>query len=190
MTTKTREPARDRIMRSATDLFYAHGIRGVGIDRIIAESGVAKATLYAHFRSKDDLVLAFLRQADEKWQAMLREAAAAVGDDPREQLVGLYDAVEMASDDHGRYRGCAFINTAGESLPGTPVHEATVKHKRAVRDWVGELAAAAGAPDPELLARQLTILLDGVMSAAAVEPVPEIVPAAREAARAIVDRSF
>ncbi|QXJ23001.1 TetR/AcrR family transcriptional regulator [Actinomadura graeca] len=188
MSIKTREPARDRIMRSATALFYAHGVRGVGIDRIIADSGVAKATLYAHFKSKDDLVLAFLRDADEKWRAMLRDAAAAAGDDPREQLVGLFDAVEAASDDQGRYRGCAFINTAGESLPGTPVHEATVAHKRAVRAWVRELAAGAGAADPALLARQLTVLLDGVMSAAAVESVPDIVPASREAARAIVDR--
>ncbi|TDD90747.1 TetR/AcrR family transcriptional regulator [Actinomadura rubrisoli] len=188
MTTKTREPARDRILRTATELFYAYGIRGVGIDRIIADSGVAKATLYAHFKSKDELVLTFLRQADEKWRGMLREAAAAAGGDPREQLVEMFGAIEAGSDG-GDFRGCVFINTASESLQGTPVHQATIEHKRAVRAWVAGLATAAGAPDPALLARELTILLDGAMSAAALESVPDVVPAARLAARAIVERS-
>ncbi|GAA2443490.1 TetR/AcrR family transcriptional regulator [Actinomadura vinacea] len=180
-----REPARDRILRTATDLFYTYGIRGVGIDRIIAESGVAKATLYAHFRSKDELVLAYLRRADAKWRRMLRDAAAAAGDDPRDQLVGMFDAI----GGDGGFRGCAFINSASESLPGTPVRAATVEHKRLVREWVRELAAKAGAADPALLARQLTVLLDGAMSAASIEPVPDVVPAARTSARALVAQS-
>ncbi|WP_329518951.1 TetR/AcrR family transcriptional regulator [Spirillospora sp. NBC_01491] len=196
-----REPARDRILRTATDLFYAHGIRGVGIDRIIADSGVAKATLYAHFRSKDELVLAYLRQADEKWRRMLREAAAAAaaasGNDPREALTGMFDAIKVTDGGgeegtergEGGFRGCAFINTASESRPGTAVHEATIAHKRAVLAWTRDLAEAAGAADPALLARELTILLDGAMSAASLEPVPEVVRAARRAARAVVDRS-
>jgi AcrR family transcriptional regulator len=189
--------ARDRILRTATDLFYAYGIRGVGIDRIIAESGVAKATLYAHFRSKDELVLAYLRQADEKWRRMLREAAAAAGDDPREQLAGMFDAIGAPGDPRalhdtegsgraGSFRGCAFINSASESQPGTPVHKATIEHKRRVREWVEGLAAEAGAAQPALLARQLTVLLDGAMSAASIEPVPEVVPAARASAQALV----
>ncbi|WP_242908716.1 TetR/AcrR family transcriptional regulator [Actinomadura terrae] len=188
MTTSTREPARDRILRTATDLFYVYGIRGVGVDRIIAESGVAKATLYAHFKSKDDLVLTFLRYSDEKWRQMLREAAESAGDHPREQLVGMFGAIEAAAQGGGQFRGCVFINSATESLPGTPVHEATVAHKRAVRAWVAELAAAAGAADPELLARELTILLDGAMAGAALESIAATVPATRQAARAIVDR--
>ncbi|WP_242882877.1 TetR/AcrR family transcriptional regulator [Actinomadura litoris] len=187
MTTSTREPARDRILRTATDLFYIYGIRGVGVDRIIADSGVAKATLYAHFKSKDELVLTFLRHSDEKWRKMLRDAAEGAGDDPREQLIGMFGAMEAADGD-GPFRGCVFINTASESLPGSAVHEATVAHKRAVRAWVGELAAAAGAADPELLARELTILLDGAMAGAALETIGETVPATRRAARAIVDR--
>ncbi|WP_131736460.1 TetR/AcrR family transcriptional regulator [Actinomadura roseirufa] len=190
MAAKTREPARDRILRTATDLFYAYGIRGVGIDRIIAESGVAKASLYANFKSKDDLVLTFLRQADEKWRRMLREAAAAAGDDPRERLAGMFGAIEAAKGDGEKFRGCVFVNTASESLPGTPVHQATVEHKRAVRAWVRDLAAQAGAADPARLARELTILLDGAMSAAALETITDTVPAAREAARAIIERAL
>ncbi|KAB2344710.1 TetR/AcrR family transcriptional regulator [Actinomadura rudentiformis] len=181
-----REPARDRILRTATDLFYMYGIRGVGVDRIIAESGVAKATLYAHFKSKDELVLAFLRQADEKWRRMLREAAAAAGDDPREQLIAMFDAI-APSGESGQFRGCVFINSASESLPGTPVHLAAAAHKKSVREWATQLATAAGATDPALLARQLTVLLDGTMSAASLEPASEVVPAARRAARAMVE---
>ncbi len=184
-----RPPARERILATATELFYAHGIRGVGIDRIIAESGVAKATLYAHFKSKDALVLAYLDRADRKWRRMLADAAAAAGDDPREQLVGMLDAIGAAPTDEGRFRGCAFLNTASESPPGSPAHDATVAHKRAVRAWTGELAAAAGAADPPLLAQQLTVLLDGAMAAAALEPVEGILPCVRLAARGLVERA-
>ncbi|MEV5825204.1 TetR/AcrR family transcriptional regulator [Spirillospora sp. NPDC052242] len=188
MAAAAREPARDRILRTAADLFYAHGIRGVGVDRIIAESGVAKATLYAHFKSKDDLVLAFLHGADGKWRRMLREAADAAGDDPRDRLVGMFDAIRAGDD--GGFRGCVFLNTASESVPGGAVHRATVDHKRAVLAWVRDLADAAGARDPGSLARELTLLLDGTMAAAALESVGDTVPAARRAARAIVDRHF
>ncbi|QFG23142.1 TetR/AcrR family transcriptional regulator [Actinomadura sp. WMMB 499] len=187
MAATAREPARDRILRAAAELFYAHGVRGVGVDRVIAESGVAKATLYAHFKSKDDLVLAFLAQADAKWRRMLREAADAAGDDPRDRLVGLFDAIG-AGDGTGGFRGCVFLNTASESAPGSPVHRATIEHKRAVLAWVRDLAA--GARDPGSLARELTLLLDGTMAAAALESVRDTVPAARRAARAIVDRHF
>ncbi|WP_026404682.1 TetR/AcrR family transcriptional regulator [Actinomadura rifamycini] len=187
-----REPARDRILRTAAELFYAHGIRGVGVDRVIAESGVAKATLYAHFSSKDELVLAFLHQADGKWRRMLREAADAAGDDPRDRLVGMFDAVGAGdgTGDDGGFRGCVFLNTASESVPGGAVHRATAEHKRAVLAWVRDLADAAGARDPGALARELTLLLDGTMAAAALESVRDTVPAARRAARAIVDRHF
>ncbi|GGU95042.1 TetR family transcriptional regulator [Actinomadura cremea] len=191
MATTAREPARDRILRAAAELFYAHGIRGVGIDRIIADSGVAKATLYAHFRSKDDLVLAFLHQADAKWRRMLREAADAGGDDPRDRLVGMFDAIGAGdANGDGEFRGCVFVNTASESTPGSAVHRATVEHKRAVLAWVRGLADAAGAREPASLARELTLLLDGTMVAASLESVRDTVPPARRAARAIVDRHF
>jgi AcrR family transcriptional regulator len=186
--TATRRPARERIMETARELFYACGIRGVGVDRIIAESGVAKATLYSHFPSKDDLVLAYLRDADVSWQGRLRAAAAAAGDDPRAQLVGLFDALDAAACKDG-FRGCAFINTASESLPGSVIHEATAEHKRAVRAWVRDLAEQAGAADPGELANQLTILVDGVMSASTVEPSLPLAGAAREAARLLVERA-
>src|SRR5437763_3067098 len=121
----TAQPARERILDTAFRLFYAHGPRGVGVDRVIAESGVAKATLYKHFPAKDDLVVAYLDRVDEVWRAQLAEAAEAAGDDPRDRLVGTFDALATAAR-HAGYRGCAFINAAGECTPGSRVHARTV----------------------------------------------------------------
>src|SRR5690349_2123819 len=152
-------PARERILETAFRLFYAHGIRAVGVDRIIAESGVAKATFYKHFPAKDDLVLAYLDKVDGIWSGQLHAAAEAAGPAPADELVGLFDALGTACRREG-YRGCAFINAAAEAVPGSPVHERTVAQKAAVLDWVTSLAADAGAPDPRALARSLTLLLD------------------------------
>src|SRR6478672_11189380 len=151
--------ARDRILDTAFRLFYARGIKAVGVDLIIAESGVAKATFYKHFPAKDELVLAYLDKVDGIWSRQLHEAATAAGEAPADQLVGLFDALGSACRRDG-YRGCAFINAAAESAPGSPVHERTVAHKREVLGWVRDLAAEAGAADPDGLARSLTLLLD------------------------------
>ena len=88
--------ARERILDTAFALFYARGIRAVGIDLIIAESGVAKATFYKHFPAKDDLVVAYLDKVDGVWTGQLNAAAEAAGPDPADQLVGLFDALSSA----------------------------------------------------------------------------------------------
>ena len=171
--------ARDRILDTAFRLFYAHGIRAVGVDRIIAESGVAKATFYKWFPAKDDLVLAYLARVDVIWSGQLHDAAAAAGPDPADQLVGLFDALGSACRRDG-YRGCAFINAAAEAAPGTPVHDRTVAHKAAVLDWVTDLAADAGARDPRFLARSLTLLLDGGLASGALDADPDAADRAAE----------
>lgn len=178
--------ARERILDTAFRLFYAHGPRGVGVDTIIAESGVAKATLYKHFPSKDDLILAYLDKVDRIWFGQLREAARAAGDQPRDQLVGMFDALTTACRREG-YHGCAFINTAAETPGGSGVHDRTVEHKRLVLTWVTDLARRAGAADPDRLARQLTLLLDGGLSAGVLDAEPDAPEAAKAAARTLVD---
>jgi AcrR family transcriptional regulator len=179
-------PPRDRILDTAFRLFYRHGVRGVGVDTVIAESGVAKATLYRHFPRKDDLVLAYLDAVDGQWRGALVAAAESAGAEPRAQLIGLFDALTAACRSNG-YHGCAFINTAAEVAPGSEVHTRTVEHKVAVRAWVRELAAAAGADDPDALARSLTILLDGGLAAGVLDADPGTAATAQSAARVLVD---
>ncbi|AXG81766.1 TetR/AcrR family transcriptional regulator [Streptomyces paludis] len=184
-TAPKRPPARDRILDTACELFYTHGIHAVGVDRLIAESGVAKATLYKQFPSKDDVVAAYLRRMDDRWRRLLRSAALAAGDDPREQLFGLFVALERAARD--ATLGCAFINAAAEYAPGSTPHTITADHKRSVREWVRGLAAEAGATDPGTLAFQLTVLIDGTLAATHVGQADEAAAAAKRAARALID---
>ena len=178
--------ARERILATAFELFYARGIRAVGIDLIIARSGVAKATFYKHFPSKDDLVLAYLDKVDGVWSGQLAAAAEAAGPDPADQLVGMFDALRTACRREG-YRGCAFINAAAESPPGTPVHQRTVTHKSAVLAWVHGLAERAGARDSGALARSLTLLLDGGLASGSLDADPDAPEAAKTSARTLLD---
>ena len=183
--TTTPSAARERVLEAAFALFYARGIRAVGVDLIIAESGVAKATFYKHFPAKDDLVVAYLDRVDGIWTGQLHEAARAAGADPAAQLVGLFDALGTACRREG-YRGCAFLNAAAESQPGTAVHDRTVAHKQAVMEWMAGLAEQAGAADPHSLARTLALLLDGGLASGALDASPEAPEVAKESARLLV----
>ena len=182
------KPARERILDTAFRLFYAHGPRGVGVDTVIAQSSVAKATLYKHFPRKDDLVLAYLDKVDQTWFGQLRAAARTAGEAPRAQLVGMFDALSSACRREG-YHGCAFINTAAETEAGSDVHARTVEHKNVVRAWVTDLARRAGATDPDLLARQLTLLIDGGLSGGVLDADPATPTAAKAAAQVLVETS-
>jgi AcrR family transcriptional regulator len=178
-------PARERILDTAFRLFYARGLRAVGVDTIIAESGVAKATFYKHFPAKDELIVAYLDKVDGVWTGQLRAAAEAAGPDPADQLVGLFDALRTACRRDG-YRGCAFINAAAEAEPGSAVHDRTVAHKQAVLAWMRELAADAGAAEPDQLARTLSLLLDGGLASGALDADPQAAESARAAAERLV----
>ncbi|MDR7083842.1 AcrR family transcriptional regulator [Arthrobacter ginsengisoli] len=177
--------ARDKILATAFRLFYAHGLRAAGIDTIIAESGVAKATFYKYFPAKDELILAYLEKVDGIWTGQLHAAAEAAGPDPAARLVGLFDALASACRRDG-YRGCAFINAAAESVSGTRVHDRTVAHKEHIRAWIRDLADQAGAQDPDRLARSLTLVLDGGLASGVLDADPAAATAARDTASQLV----
>ncbi|MET3921167.1 TetR/AcrR family transcriptional regulator [Arthrobacter sp. UYEF20] len=177
--------ARDKILSTAFRLFYAQGLRAAGIDTIIAESGVAKATFYKYFPAKDELILAYLEKVDGIWTGQLHAAADAAGPDPAARLVGLFDALESACRRDG-YRGCAFINAAAESASGTRVHERTVAHKHHIQSWIHGMAEEAGARNPGQLARSLTLLLDGGLASGVLDADPAAAAAARASAAQLV----
>ncbi len=162
----TKISPRDRLLKAASDLFYKEGIRSVGINRVLEESQTPIMTLYRHFGSKDGLAAAYLDRRGERTQEVVKGEVERRASSPREKILATFDIVREgfeASD----YRGCAFINATVEMA--SPDHEVTKiarHHKNAGRQWFAELAAAAGVPDPEALAIQLTVLLDGATAAA------------------------
>jgi AcrR family transcriptional regulator len=158
--------ARQRILETATELFYREGIRAVGIDTIIARSGVAKMSLYRNFASKDDLVVAFLRYRDGIYWEWWDHVMARHPDDPRCQIADLFASL-MRRVTSPLYRGCPFINTATEFPdPDHPARALCLANKRELRRRLKELAQRAGARDPQGLADQLLLLMEGAYASA------------------------
>ncbi|HEX8914167.1 MAG TPA: TetR/AcrR family transcriptional regulator [Humisphaera sp.] len=156
--------ARDRLLETAIDLFYTHGFHAVGLDRVIAETGVTKTTFYKHFESKDDLVAAAITRREEwerhAWSRAVREQG---GPTPRGQLLALFDVIDVWFNDPS-FHGCLFINAAVEFAdPRDPVHVVAATYKRRARDGWRELAAAAGAADPDTFADLYATLVEGTM---------------------------
>lgn len=155
---------RERLIHVAIELFYRHGFQAVGIDRILAEAGVTKTTFYKHFESRDDLLVAAIERRDE-WeiQAWADAVRRQAGDDPRAQLLAFIDVMDLWFNSPD-FRGCQFINAAAEFPdPRDPVHRVAAAHKRKNRDYFRDLAAAAGARDPESFADQYTVLVEGTL---------------------------
>lgn len=159
---------RDILLETALRLFHRDGFHATGIDRILAESKVAKASLYKYFGSKDALMLEALRLRDARFRAFLQERVAALSPIPREAPLHLFDALAEWFDQDG-FRGCLFINASAEfGDPGDPLHKAAAEHKAKVLDWLHRLCALAGAADPYGLARQLCLLKEGAIVTAQV----------------------
>jgi AcrR family transcriptional regulator len=180
--------ARERLLASANELFYNEGIHTVGIDRVIEHAGVAKASLYNTFGSKDQLVRAYLegRQASVTQRIM---QAVERYDAPRDRLLAVFEAQRelFAQPD---YRGCAFARASAESQPGDLAEQATETYRRWVRALLSNLAAEAGAPDPDVLARQLHLLYEGSSQSARMDHDPGAALAARAAAAALLDAAL
>ena len=178
---------RDRILTTATELFHSEGIGAVGVNRVIGQADVAPMTLYRQFGGKDALVAATLEQWGTQWLHWLADAMDRRGDDPQDRFDGLWDALEewFASDG---FRGSFIANAATElrSEPDHPAQARIVQHRLALRQLLEDLAKASGAYDPAVLAAQLQILVDGAISAAAVDRDPASAAGARGLARAAI----
>lgn len=156
--------ARARLLSTASRLFYAEGLHSVGIDRIIATAEVTRATLYRHFASKDDLLVAYLTQSDEMLRSRVADVRLA-GKSTEDVIRAVATAIAEDIQRPG-FRGCAFLNAAAEYPDSAhPVHRAVIQH----RDWflatVEDLFAETGKPDAGPAARHFIMLRDGAMAA-------------------------
>jgi AcrR family transcriptional regulator len=164
--TTSAAPPRQRILNTAHDLFYRDGIRATGIDRVIAESGVAKVTFYRQFASKDELILAFLAHRHERWMAWFVDALARHGGTPAAIAPALAEWFQGPD-----YRGCAFLNSVGELADDLPaVVDATRRHKQDMTAALARLIRPG--PGRARTARALALAIDGAIVQAQYQPTP------------------
>src|SRR3981081_1202054 len=174
---------------AARQLSYEEGVHTVGVDRIVERAGVAKATLYTLFGSKDGLVRAYLTERHDATQERMTRELAARFDTPRERLLGVFEVQGLSFTEPG-FRGCAFSSANAETPPGGSVEEVTVDHRIWIRTLFRDLGKEAGATDPEGLARQLALLYDGAGISAWMDRDPGAATAARAIATRLVDAAI
>lgn len=179
--------ARTRILDAASLAFYQRGIAAVGVDAIVEEADVAKSTLYRHFASKDELVVAFLRRRDARWRDWLRTAVEGRAADPAQRPLAVFDALGEWFASHD-FRGCAFINAAAEIAdPEHPARAAVQEHTRLLGEYLAELLEAAGRTDARDDAALLLLLVEGAIVSALIERSAAPAARARAAAARILD---
>jgi AcrR family transcriptional regulator len=178
--------AEERIVETAYDLFSRRGIRDVGVDELIEQAGVAKATFYRHFPSKDDLVIAFLDRREERWTREWIEEARKRGATPEESLLAIFDLFDewfRESD----FEGGAFMRTLLEMGRQHPAGQASVRHLKNMRGMVRQLAEEAGLRDPGAFALSWHILIQGSIVVAAEGDV-EAAARAKNMARLLIEQ--
>lgn len=167
-----RPAKRDQVLETAKRLFYREGIRATGIDRILEEAGVARMTLYNHFAGKDELVAAALQARSDEFRVWLGGEVERRAQDPAARLLAVFDVLGdwIRGDSAGAgFAGCAFIRAAAEFTDhDDPVHRLAAAHKASLRKDLAALARAAGAPEPDRLAADLLLLVDGAIVTAQV----------------------
>ena len=178
-------PARERLLTAADELFYREGVQTVGIDRIISRAGVAKASLYSNFGSKEELVRAYLESRHARTTERISRALTRFRT-PRERLLGVFDAQGEQFTDPA-FNGCAFVMASAEAPAGGAVEHAAETYRDWVRTLFTTLAREAGVADPDALARQLHLLYDGAGLSARMDHDPSAATTARSAAAALFD---
>ena len=180
---------RDHLVDTALDLFNRDGFHATGVDKILKEAGVARMTLYNHFKSKDELILAVLRRRDEKFRNWFMRTVERLGKTPRDRLLAIFDALEewFSGKD---FSGCMFINASAEfARPDDPIHMAAGEHKNLILNYVRELTKSAGATEPDALAQGLMLLMEGAIVMAYVAGDRNAAERAKTAAKMLIQQS-
>lgn len=176
--------ARQRLLDTATRLFYNEGIHSVGVDRIIDDAGVTRATMYKQFASKEGLVLAYLEGEDRSLRSLFAQAAEA-SDDPSVLLDLVVAGIEQDIGDR-HTRGCPFINAAAEFPDEGPVRELIASHREWFRDTLRQLANGAGLRDPDGVAASLVLLRDAALVGGYLDGQHRVGPAFARTARDLI----
>ena len=177
---------KDKVFQTAARLFYQHGYRAIGVDTLAAESGIGKMTLYRHYPSKDDLIVAYLKDSNEIFWRNFEEITKDAHT-PREKLLAFFESLQDYVNAPVCY-GCPFLNVATE-YPKTyyPGHQVAIEHKQSVRARFRQLAKEAGARNPEVLADQLFLLMDGAYMSSRMFGPKNPAASLASAARSLID---
>jgi AcrR family transcriptional regulator len=180
------ESVRERVLDTASTLFYRHGVRAIGVDLIVEEAGVAKTSLYRHFRTKDDLVAAFLAREDADFWETWDRVAKRHRDDPGAELSAHLNWIgERVSRQN--YRGCPQLNVAAE-FPASdhPARRVAAAHKQELRRRLRDIAERLGVKRPDELSGQLSLLINGAFVSSQVLSAKTVTPILQAAAQALI----
>ena len=177
---------REHLIDTAIELFCEHGYHATGIDRILETAGVSKKTMYLHFRSKEELIYAALRQHDGRFRNNFMKAVEAAGNTPAERLLAIFDVAEVWFGENNFF-GCMFINAVGEyAEKESPVREISKQFKQLMWNYVADLAKEAGVKNPDELANEVCLLLEGAIVTAQVSGDPKAASTARNIAEKLI----
>jgi len=182
-----RPSRKDELIDKALEVFYRDGFHATGMDKLVAETGISKTSMYKYFRTKEELIQATLERRHEHLTGLLVDGPAARADTPKGQLLASFDALQewIASDD---FNSCMFIKASSEYQdPSHPIHQISAAHKRALTDHMTGLARKADAKEPEALARQLMLLMEGAIVTAHMQGKAFAAPDAKDAARTLIN---
>lgn len=183
-TTDTRE----KILSTAEQLIYQNGIHATGMDLLVKTSGVARKSIYRYFATKDDVAAAALNERDERWMHWFRTESDK-GDTPSDRILNMFTVLRGWFESDG-FRGCAFINTAGEvGDPDDPVRQIAKRHKQQLLEYTLELTEQLNIEQPAALARQLLILMEGAITMSYVMGDSSAADSAKDVAKLLLEQA-
>ncbi len=187
----TEIPTRERIITAASKLFYGEGIRSVSVDAVAEKAGLTKRTLYYHFASKDDLIAAYLEARDQPNLKLFQRWFAEADGDVADKVRNIFRNLARSAR-HPSWKGCGFLRTAAElaNMPGHPAVKLGIAHKKRVEAWLTSVFVAEGTQAPEILARQVILLLDGSFAVVLLNRDASYMETAGEAAATLVQAAL
>lgn len=181
---------RDQLVRKALDVFYRDGFHATGMDKLVVETGVSKTSMYKHFRTKEDLILAVLRLRDESFREWFLHRIEEMADTPADQLIASFEVIREWFEQDG-FRGCMFVKAGAEYQNSDhPIHIQAGENKRLVLDYFTDLARKAGAREPEKLAQQVQLLQEGAIATAVLLKNCDSALDARDAAQTLLKEAL